>query len=246
MAEKNNSLEKALTVLDLFLGIDRITISDAAKATGYSKSALTRIFNSLENTNYIYRDRRDNGYYLTNKFYILGNNTSLKNQIVNVLNDPIEELCDKTRFSVNVGIIMGNTGINVLRKDAKSTLSLVPNIGFPLSLNCSASGKVLVAFSRDYKALIDKIKFVKLTDKTVTTKREYTKQILKVKQEGLAYDMEEITPGLVCVSAPVIGLDGYAVCSISVSGYKETMMNNMDNSIKCLRDTVLDVQTLMK
>ena len=115
MAEKNSSLEKALAILDLFQEQPRLTLTEAAQATGFSNAAVSRILHSLESMHYIYQDRIDGGYYLTNKLYVLGRNTSLQNQIVNVIEEPIAALCRNSGFSITVSIREDTRNLTVLR-----------------------------------------------------------------------------------------------------------------------------------
>lgn len=245
MAEKNNSLEKALTVLDLFETRKRLTLASATSLTGYSKASLVRILNTMESKGYIYRDRIDSGYYLADKIYILGRNTDLSNQIVNVIGKPISELCRRCGFSVAVSILNGTRSSTILRKDPQTGLFLTPTAGDNISLNCSASGKVLVAFSDNSDELVDKIDYIRMTPKTVADREEFRELIVGVRTEKVAFDMEEITEGLVCVSVPVLDKTGRAICSISVSGYKERMVRDLYRTISQLRDAAGKCEDLM-
>jgi len=247
MAEKNNSLEKALTVLDLFQDRRRLTMTEAAQETGFSNAAVSRILNSLENMHYVYHDRIDGGYYLTDKLYILGRNTNLKNQLINVIDAPIGTLCRRVSFSVTVCVREGINSVTALRKDPQSglTMSLVQSVGDTMSLNTTATGKALTAFSGEYQELCRQIKYVRLTKKTVTDPDEFLDLMEEVRRQKLAFDMEEVTEGLVCVAAPVLAKDGIAVCSISVSGYKERMLRELYGTIIRLQDCARECEQLM-
>ena len=76
MAERNSSLEKALTVLDLYQSQSRLTLTSIAQQTGLSNAAISRILNSLEEMKYIYKDKIDSGYYLTDRVFTLSRNTN--------------------------------------------------------------------------------------------------------------------------------------------------------------------------
>ena len=71
MAERNSSLEKALKVLDLYQSQSRLTLTSIAQQTGLSNAAISRILNSLEEMKYIYKDKIDGGYYLTDRVFTL-------------------------------------------------------------------------------------------------------------------------------------------------------------------------------
>lgn len=68
----------------------------------------------------------------------------------------------------------------------------------------------------------------------------------EVRAQKLAYDMEEVTEGLICVAAPVLAPDGIAVCSVSVSGYKERMIRELYNTTTRLQDCVRECENLLE
>lgn len=245
MAERNNSLEKALAVLDLFQTQRRLTIKLIIEQTGFSSAAVSRILHSLENKNYIYQNRIDGGYYLSDKVYILGRNTNLKQQLVNVLEEPIARLCRRSGFSVSVSIRKGVKSFTAFRKDPHNGLTLIPDVGDVMSLNVTAQGKVLTAFSEDPDKLIDEMEFVRLTKKSLADREKFREVIEEVKSEKLAFDMEEITEGLVCVAVPVLSPDGKAICAISISGYKERMLRELYALITRLQDTAAECERLL-
>ncbi len=248
MAEKNNSLEKALAVLDLFQYRQRWTMTEIAQNTGYSNAAVARMLNSLESMHYIFQDRIDGGYYLTDKLYVLGRNTQLKNQLINVIDEPVETLCRRSGFSVTVSIRTGTRSVTVLRKDPQTglTMTLAQTVGDTMSLNTTASGKVLTAFSGEEKQLLNRMEYVKLTPRSVTDPAEFSALLQEVRSQNLAYDMEEVTEGLVCVAAPVLAADGVAICAISLNGYKERMIRALYNSITKLQDCVHECERLLQ
>ena len=47
-----------------------------------------------------------------------------------------------------------------------------------------------------------------LTDKTVTNPNMLRKQLQEIREQGYALDLEEITRGIVCVAAPLLGSVG--------------------------------------
>ena len=69
-----------------------------------------------------------------------------------------------------------------------------------MSLNLTAAGKVLTAFSGESDKLVEEIDYVRLTHKSIVDKDEYKTLLEEVKESRLAYDMEEVTEGLVLCS----------------------------------------------
>lgn len=246
MAEINSSLEKALKILDLFQSNERITATEVVRETGFSNASVLRVLNTLEMSNYIYRDRVNGSYYLAGKIYMMGRNTSLKRQLINVVEAPVKMLVRRCGFAVAVSIRRGNKAVTVYRQDPQRGISLSPNVDTVLSLNCTASGKILTAFDEDYKKLIDSINFVKLNEKTIVDKEDFIKQIERVRISGVAFDAEEITEGLVCAAMPVLDKSGIVICGVSASGYKGRMMRDMERTIEFLKQATSQIEKLMR
>lgn len=237
MAEINSSLEKALKVLDIFQLKDRVTLTEAAQDTGYSITAISRILNTLEVCNYIFQDKLNGGYYLTDKLFVLGRNTSLQNQLVNVIDESIGDLSKTVGFTVTVSVREGNQSVIIIKKSPQNAIALSFNGRETISLNATATGKILTAFSHDPDELMDQIEFVRLTPKTITDRDQFIEAITEAKGTGLAYDVEEVTEGLVCVAAPVLDVRGEAICAISVSGYKERIFRQLYQITPKLQET---------
>ena len=189
MAERNSSLEKALKVLDLYQSQSRLTLTSIAQQTGLSNAAISRILNSLEEMKYIYKDKIDGGYYLTDRVFTLSRNTNIQKQIVNMLDEPVARLCRKCGLAVTVSVRQGLKSYIAIRKNPYQGIAVVVSSEEMMSLNLTAAGKVLTAFSGESDKLIDEIDYVRLTDKSIVDKEEYKMLLEEVKEEKLAYDM---------------------------------------------------------
>ena len=246
MAERNSSLEKALKVLDLYQSQSRLTLTSIAQQTGLSNAAISRILNSLEEMKYIYKDKIDGGYYLTDRVFTLSRNTNIQKQIVNMLDEPVARLCRKCGLAVTVSVREGLKSYIAIRKNPYTGVAVVVSSEEMMSLNLTAAGKVLTAFSGESDKLAEEIDSVRLTHKSIVDKDEYKTLLEEVKESRLAYDMEEVTEGLVCVAAPVLSTDGTAICAISVSGYKERMVRSLYSVIPRLQDTASECENLFR
>ena len=102
-------------------------------------------------------------------------------------------------------------------------------------------GKVLLAFSD--AATIGKVTRRKLkayTANTITDGRQLRNELDAVVSQGYAVDREEITRGLICVAAPIRGIDGKveAAMSCTISGFDadDRQLNTVrDQVLKCAR-----------
>ena len=149
---------------------------------------------------------------------------------------------------MTVAIRKGTQSVTIMRKDPQTglTLSLIQTVGDTISLNTTAMGKVLTAFSGETENLLNRMDYVKLTKRSVTDRDEFAELLQEVRAQRLAYDMEEVTEGLVCVATPVLAKDGIAICSISINGYKERMIRSLDSIIMRLQDCARECEKLLQ
>ena len=59
----------------------------------------------------------------------------------------------------------------------------------------------------------------RVSERTVTAPRIFLAELDRIRDEGVAYDLEESRLGLVCVASPVHGPGGAARGALSVSGW---------------------------
>lgn len=242
MREENNSLKKALTVLDLFLNKDTLNIKEIMSLTGYSKSAVNRIMSTLDGMGYVYRSKDDFQYSLGNKLFFLGEKTNLYQNIVSQCSDEAEKLSLRSGLSVTMSTRDKNQSVTIFKRESSSTISLVPNVGDHKSLHCSASGKILVAFSDEASAIIDTLSFIPITEYTITDPSLYREAIREVQSNHYAVDDEELSAGMFCLAMPIFSKDRKLLCSLSISGYKPKMLSEMDRLHTMLKETIHDIE----
>jgi DNA-binding IclR family transcriptional regulator len=85
-------------------------------------------------------------------------------------------------------------------------------------------------------------KLEKLTDSTITDKTDLENELAKVRSVGYAVIIDELEPGLVAISVPVVNESGLVVAALSVSGpaarINQTRINEL---VKLLKNEVSKV-----
>jgi len=246
MREENNSLKKALSVLDLFLKHEKLTIKEIMTETGYSKSAINRIMSSLESMHYVIRTKEDYQYSLGNKVYFLGERTDIYQNIVALCRDEVQWLSSESGFSVTLSIRENTKSVTIYKKESNSTMSLVPNVGERRSIHCSASGKVLYGYSEHKTPILEALTFESFTENTLLTKETFLKDVGHLYETGVAFDDEEFSPGLFCVAMPIFTPQKELLCSISLSGYKPKMLDNLDRLKALLATSITRIEKSME
>jgi DNA-binding IclR family transcriptional regulator len=77
----------------------------------------------------------------------------------------------------------------------------------------------LLAYSseQEVKRIIQIAGLPRFTENTITDPEELVQNLIKIRKQGFAYDMEEILPDLCCVAAPIHNYTGQVIAAISMS-----------------------------
>jgi DNA-binding IclR family transcriptional regulator len=121
-------------------------------------------------------------------------------------------------------------------------MSLVPRVGDLISPNCSAAGKILIAYAENPKDILDRLTYDKRTKNTITSREQLEDELERVRVRGHAYDDEELAEGLFCVAAPLLNHAGYATCAVSVTGYKPKLTEKLDLIENSLKSTIASIE----
>lgn len=233
MNEVNNSVVKALKILELFRENEELTISQIHKITGYSKSAINRIVSSYEQEGYMRKNPENVTYRLSNKLYQIGINTNVNYNIIKIARPYIEKLIRELKVTVSLSVIENYRSCIIYQRKSSNLMHITPPLGYKGTLNC-ASGKVLVAFSDRVDEIIDVMDLEKRTPNSIIDKQKYYGVVKETKINGYAYEDEEIELGLYCMAVPILDKRGYCICSISISGYRNIMLQDIERKKEAL------------
>lgn len=122
----------------------------------------------------------------------------------------LQALHDESGYVATLGIRNNNAGVYIDKIESKDFgIRLHSEVGKSFPLHCTAMGKVLLSHAEpvEIRRLLNR-KLEAFTDNTITDSKRLRKELQEVKERGYAIDDEEITRGLVCVAAPIFGVDG--------------------------------------
>ncbi len=142
----------------------------------------------------------------------------------------LEALQKDTGQVATLGILNGDEGVYIDKVEGRDFgIRLHSEIGKTFPLHATAMGKILLAFVDG--AVIQK-KLASYTDKTIIDRALLKAECKKIREQGFAIDNEEITRGLVCIAAPVFGVDGKCAGAISCTSPSYILDDNTADTIK--------------
>lgn len=216
--ERMRMLLDALSHSDQPLGLKQLALE-----TALHPSTAHRILAAMANAGFV--ERLGGGTYrLGIRLLELGNLVKVRIDIREAALPWMETLHRELGESVNLGIRQGDEIVYIERTSSgRSTVRAVHLVGARAPLHVTAAGKLFLAQDRPdaVAAYARHTGLPGLTAHSITSQAALKRELEKVRREGVAFDNEEVEPGLRCIGAPVHDDAGLLVAGLSVSAPAE-------------------------
>jgi DNA-binding IclR family transcriptional regulator len=193
-------------------------VSELARRSELSKSTAFRVLKMLERNGVV--ERVGSNYRLGSRLHELGTRvySAQHDQIRDVLTPFGADLYELTHQTVHLAALHGSDVVYIGKLYGHRRIPAPSAVGTRVPAHCTALGKVLLAFDPDAFDAAISSELQALTERSITDSSTLAAQLVRVRQEGIAYDDQEAARGLTCVAAPVLGVGNRAVAALSVSG----------------------------
>jgi len=191
-------------------GSNGLPFSGIVKATGVPKASAHRLLQELVDLSVLTLDQLTR-HYRGGLLLARVGATVIGNYDLRTAARPfLQALHNEFGHVATLGVRNNDAGIYIDKIEAKDFgIRLHSEIGKSFPLHCTAMGKVLLSHA-DAPTLrrLTNRKLEAYTENTIVDAKQLRKSLTQVAAQGFAIDDEEITRGLVCVAAPVFGVDG--------------------------------------
>lgn len=231
-----SSVVKVLQILDVFSQLEKpIGVSELANLTNLNVSTVSRIAQVLANHGYLRNEGKRGRYSVGLKFLKFNNVLQNTLQIKDVALPYMEKLQVISGESVNLVVLDKDEAVYINHLESNQMLRTFTALGSRVPLYCTGVGKIFLAYMNEDDAQLHlKRPFVKYTKNTITQYSVLKKELIKIKQEGVALDNGEMDIDVRCVSAPIFGADGSVIASVSVSGSQSRLPADRIEELKPL------------
>ncbi len=213
------SVDRAVSAMEILAREDWSGVSEMADELDIHKSTAFRLLSTLEQRGLVEQDADTQKYRLGLGVLRLAGSVRSSFDLVRAARPVCDRLSVETDETVNVAILEENMVVNIHQVNHSTSRVGVDWLGSHTDLHCTSSGKVFMAHLPEHVAdelLPDRLE--RYTDSTITDRDVLAEQLELVRRDGYSMTFEELEEGLNAVSAPVWGVDGQLVASVSVSG----------------------------
>lgn len=213
------TIRRAVLLLSAF-GPEGIPLrfADIVQRTGLPKSTTHRLLAELTRLRLIER-ASDLSYRLGGRLFELGMLASLERSLIEVAMPFLQDLYERSHETVHLGIREGNEVVYISKIGGHRQARTPSRIGGRMPLHCTAIGKVLLAHCEP--EFIDQVlagPLPRRTPRTVAVPNLLRSQLARALDDGVAYEWEESTVGVVCIATPIFDTDDQIIAAVSIAG----------------------------
>jgi IclR family transcriptional regulator, KDG regulon repressor len=219
------TLKKIGPVLDLFtLERPEWRLTDVARALDMPKSSTHALLSTLADIGLLSVSPRG-PYRLGWHLLSLSERVRASHSFREHAALPMQALAAKIRETVLLAALDRHQVIYIERAEGSHPMVRLAGarVGSRVPAHCTAVGKVQLAYHdhREVRALLagahDGGKLRVMTSQTIASLEELDRELVKIRAQGLAYDLGELVPDINCVAAPIFDGHGTVVAGLTIS-----------------------------
>jgi len=229
---KNQSLKKALQILELLADLDSpAKLQDIARKASMPASTVLRFLKTFMDYGYVQQDTDTSFYQLTLKLASIGDRSKRNFPIQKTLSKYVHRIVTTFDESASANIESGMYMMYIITEEGSSRLlTTLSRIGRLAPMHATGGGKLHLAdFTED--KLLSYCKnpgLTRFTEYTITDYSMLVRELETIRQMGYAMDNEECELGICCISVPVKDGSGKTLASINISGPTARIKANTD------------------
>jgi IclR family acetate operon transcriptional repressor len=212
-------LQKTLDILE---AIKRegsgLGLAEMARSVAMPKATVYRILATLEIRGYLDRDP-SGGYRLSDKLFSLQQTDSPVPRLVRIAPPIMEELAEKCRETVNLGMLDGGEVVVIATVESPQSVRMASKVGNRRCFHTTAIGKAILAATPEstIQRLIGLKGLPQLTSNSITNPKGLAVELQRVRKQGFAVDNQENELEGRCIGMRIEGISE-PLFALSISG----------------------------
>jgi len=193
--------------------------SELAQALGLHRSIVYRILATLERRGFVTQADRRGRFRLGLKLVELGNVVLASIDVRQVAHPIMARLVRETGESAFLTVVSSDESVCIDKIDSPQRIRVTLAIGGRYPLHAGASNKILLAYlpPDTINELVAK-GLEHITPITITDPIQLQENLAMIRQQGWAYSVGELTPGVAAIAVPLWDSNGTVVAAVSIAG----------------------------
>jgi IclR family pca regulon transcriptional regulator len=218
LPEGMGGLAKGLAIVEAFSPHrTRLTVSEAAEASGTSRASARRCLLTLTELGYLEFD----GKYFRPQPRLLALSAAYSGvrSLPQIAQPFLKTARDELHESISLAVLDRDASLFVARAEAERLVTTGISIGTRIDLYCSATGRVLLSAWADERlsAYLNRVKIEARTRYSLVKKAALREAVRSAGTQGYATTDQELEIGLRSIAVPVIDSRGTLIGAMSAS-----------------------------
>jgi len=212
------SVDRAITILELLAHDGESSVTEIAGGLGVHKSTAFRLLATLE-AHRLVEQINDRGRYRLGVGNLrLAGATTARLDVVTEARPVSRQLATDTGETVNITVRSDTSALYLDQAAGSSALQSHNWVGQRIPLHATSNGKVLISELSDDDLAAALPDLPRFTDLTITSRRKLAEELAEVRRVGYALAVDELELGLTAAAAPIRSAHGDIIASMSISG----------------------------
>ncbi|KPJ77513.1 MAG: hypothetical protein AMJ54_07880 [Deltaproteobacteria bacterium SG8_13] len=199
------AIDKCFAILDLFSrSTAPLGVSEISRQLQLNKSTVFQILHTLADLQVLEKGL-DDKFTFGHRLYSLGIAAGEGSALIQTVHPHLVAINRKTTLSAFLGIRSGMDAVIIDKVDTAYDIKISSEIGMRIPLLAGAGGKALLAQLSDeeLEQVLNGNRLKKYTASSCVNKSRYKKEVLLVRENGLAIDREEYIEGIIAYAVPL-------------------------------------------
>ena len=247
--EQVSSILRALEILECFMdGETEWTLKRLVEELNLPTTTVHRQLSTLSEKGYLVRDPIRKSYRVGPRLLLLSSTILSRSDLRSVAHPEMEKLSAIVKETINLSVILEREIFYLDKVETFRSIACATKIGTKAPAHATSGGKILLAYKdpayldayfRDLPGMPQP------TSHTIVSPIQLQEQLANARINGYAIDDEEIEPGLICVGAPIFGMDREILAAVSIAGPIFRMRNELDFMINAVKNTAENISFLL-
>lgn len=247
--EQVSSIFRALEILECFMdNRTEWTLKRLVEEVNMPTTTVFRQLSTLTDKGYLVQDPIRKSYQIGPRLLLLSSTILSHFDLRAVAHPEMVRLSSVVKETINLSVMLDREIFYLDKVETFRSLVCNTKIGTCAPAHASSGGKVMLSY-RDQpyidaycQALPD---MPHLTENTISSAETLCAELAQARAQGYAVDDGEVEPGVMCVGAPIIGIDRTVLGAISIAGPDFRMRAELDMMIDQVKRAAANVSVLL-